>query len=164
VAFSSFIDSLAPVHEMDRPGVLNRQERRQAATVRRRDDRCTMTPATAGVNRCASKDRVKSGQLNEQFIYPVCAGAPIINHQINRLRKVMNPLPANAMNTNLEKPSSQDVALEFLAAEAHIPISEVASLYADELAKLVVSAHVRVFLPIFAVRNVREILAQRSDV
>ena len=49
-----------------------------------------------------------------------------------------------------------------LAAESHLPIDEVAQLYASELEKLAVGAHVTGFLPIFAIRNVREMLEQRA--
>ena len=66
------------------------------------------------------------------------------------------------MNTKPEKQPNQDIAVEFLASESHLPINEVAQLYASELEKLAVGAHVTGFLPIFAIRNVREMLEQRA--
>jgi hypothetical protein len=58
--------------------------------------------------------------------------------------------------------SHQQRAIEFLARESQVPVSEVAQLYQDARAKLEVGARVRTFLGIFAIRNVRKLLRQRS--
>jgi len=54
-------------------------------------------------------------------------------------------------------------AVEFLAHEAHMPIDDVARLYGNELAKLEADARIKSFLPIFALRNVRDILRERTS-
>jgi hypothetical protein len=58
--------------------------------------------------------------------------------------------------------SHQQRAIEFLARESQVPVSEVTQLYEDARAKLEVGARVRTFLGIFAIRNVRKLLRQRS--
>jgi hypothetical protein len=60
--------------------------------------------------------------------------------------------------------SHQKQAVEFLAHESHVPIDDVAQLYGDELAKLEVGARIKGFLPIFAIRRVRDVLRQRGTV
>lgn len=60
------------------------------------------------------------------------------------------------------KPSHQERAVEFLAQESHVSIDDVARLYENELAKLAVGAHTTSYLPIFAIRKVREMLHQHS--
>ncbi|HWR87836.1 MAG TPA: DUF3562 domain-containing protein [Acidiferrobacterales bacterium] len=60
------------------------------------------------------------------------------------------------------KPSHQEGAVEFLAHKSHVSIDDVARLYDTELAKLAVDARTTSYLPIFAIRNVREMLRQRS--
>ena len=58
--------------------------------------------------------------------------------------------------------SHQQRAIEFLAQESQVPINEVAQLYEGERAELEVGARLTGFLPIFAIRKVREMLRQRS--
>jgi hypothetical protein len=43
-----------------------------------------------------------------------------------------------------------------LALESQLPLDTVLDLYEDECAKLEVAARVKSFLPIFAIRNVRD--------
>jgi len=62
------------------------------------------------------------------------------------------------MSTKHSKPSHQDAAVEFLAKKSHVSIDDVLRLYGIELAKLEPGAHITSFLPIFAIRNVTEIL------
>jgi Protein of unknown function (DUF3562) len=66
------------------------------------------------------------------------------------------------MYTDRSKGSYQQRAIEFLARESQVPINEVAQLYEDERAGLAVGARITGFLPIFAIRNVRETLRRRS--
>ncbi|MBT9457929.1 MAG: DUF3562 domain-containing protein [Burkholderiaceae bacterium] len=56
----------------------------------------------------------------------------------------------------------QNRIVAFLAAEAHLPVSDVEELYEHERAELAVGAHIMTFLPIFAIRNVQEILRRRG--
>jgi uncharacterized protein DUF3562 len=58
--------------------------------------------------------------------------------------------------------SHQQRAIEFLARESQVPVSEVARLYEDARAELEIGARVKIFLGIFALRNVRQMLRQRS--
>ena len=58
----------------------------------------------------------------------------------------------------------QQRAIEFLARESQVPINEVAQLYEDERAVLAVGARITGFVPIFAIRKVREILRRRSAI
>jgi hypothetical protein len=58
--------------------------------------------------------------------------------------------------------SQQERAVEVLAQESHAPIDDVAQLYGNELAKLEVDARIKSFIPIIALRNVRDLLRQRS--
>jgi hypothetical protein len=58
--------------------------------------------------------------------------------------------------------SHQQRAIELLARESRVPISEVAQLYEDERAELAVDARITRFLPILALRKVRALLYQRS--
>src|SRR5687768_10820817 len=51
-------------------------------------------------------------------------------------------------------------AIEALAREAHVPIEQVAQLYAHELAVLTAGARITGFLTILTTRKVREILRQ----
>jgi hypothetical protein len=66
------------------------------------------------------------------------------------------------MYADLSKGSHQQRAIEFLAQESQVPINEVAQLYEDERAELEVGARLTGFLPIFAIRKVREMLRRRS--
>jgi hypothetical protein len=61
-----------------------------------------------------------------------------------------------------EKQPDQKRIVAFLAEESHVPIDDVATLYEHQRAELAVGAHITKFLDIFAIRNVREILRQRS--
>lgn len=56
----------------------------------------------------------------------------------------------------------QGPAIELIAHESKVSIESVARLYANELAKLEVGARIRGFLPIFAIKKVREMPRQRS--
>jgi hypothetical protein len=77
----------------------------------------------------------------------------------DRARLGFNGVGKDYMNT------TQSIhAVEFLAHEAHVPIDDVAHLYGNELAKLEVGARIKSFLPIFALRNVRDILRDRTSV
>ncbi len=58
--------------------------------------------------------------------------------------------------------ADQTRIIESLARESEFPIDEVAHLYEDELAELGIGARITSFLPIFALRNVRETLRKRS--
>ena len=58
--------------------------------------------------------------------------------------------------------SDQYLGIEFLARESHKSIEEVAELFKNEIAKLTIDAHIKTFIPIFALRNIRELLHQRS--
>jgi len=66
------------------------------------------------------------------------------------------------MHADHSKGSHQQRAIEFLAQESQVPINEVARLYEDERAELEVGARLTGFLPIFAIRKVREMLCRRS--
>ena len=66
------------------------------------------------------------------------------------------------MYADHSKGSHQQRAIEFLAQESQVPINEVAQLYEDERAGLEVGARITGFLPIFAIRKVREMLRLRS--
>ncbi len=66
------------------------------------------------------------------------------------------------MDAQPGKKSHQQQAIEFLAQESQVPIDEVARLYEDERAGLEVGARLSGFLPIFAIRRVREMLRVRS--
>ena len=58
--------------------------------------------------------------------------------------------------------SDQDLAVEFLARETHLPVGDVERLYVNEMAKLAVGARIKSFLSIFAIRNVRKLLIERG--
>ena len=60
------------------------------------------------------------------------------------------------------KESHHQRAIESLAEESQVPVNEVSRLYEDERAKLEVGARIKGFLGIFAIRNVRNMLRQRS--
>jgi len=66
------------------------------------------------------------------------------------------------MHADHSKGSHQQRAIEFLAQESQVPINEIAQLYEDERAELAVGARLTGFLPIFAIRKVREMLRRRS--
>jgi hypothetical protein len=54
--------------------------------------------------------------------------------------------------------------VEFLARESSVPVDEVARIYAAERAGLAEGARVANFVPIFAIRNVQEILRSRIQI
>ena len=56
--------------------------------------------------------------------------------------------------------SSEPRRIEALALESQVSIDTVLELYEDECAKLEAVAKVKSYLPIFAIRNVRERLDQ----
>jgi len=56
--------------------------------------------------------------------------------------------------------AAHEGAIEALAREAHVPIEQVAQLYAHELAVLTAGARITGFLTILTTRTVREILRQ----
>ena len=60
------------------------------------------------------------------------------------------------------KESHHQRAIESLAEESRVPVNEVAQLYEDAHAVLEADARIRSFLGIFALRNVRKTLRQRS--
>ena len=53
-------------------------------------------------------------------------------------------------------------AIELLARESRVPIEEVARLYEGKRAELEFGARMTSFVPIFAIRRVREMLRQRT--
>ena len=66
------------------------------------------------------------------------------------------------MNAQPRQESHQQRAIEFLAMESQAPVDEVARLYDSKQAELGVGARITGFLPILALRRVREMLRQRS--
>lgn len=67
------------------------------------------------------------------------------------------------MSVSQEKQLDQQKRIvAFLARESHVPIADVATIYEHERAELAVGAHVTKFLHVFAIRNVQEILRERS--
>ncbi len=56
--------------------------------------------------------------------------------------------------------SGESQRIEALALESELPLDTVLGLYEHECAKLGASARVKSFLPIFAIRNVRDRLNQ----
>jgi hypothetical protein len=54
--------------------------------------------------------------------------------------------------------------VEFLARQSSVPVDEVARIYAAERAGLAGAARVATFVPIFAIRNVQEILRHRIPI
>jgi hypothetical protein len=52
-------------------------------------------------------------------------------------------------------------ALDLIAKESQLEVADVAKLYTAELTRLTSGARIARFLPIFALRNVRESLARR---
>ena len=66
------------------------------------------------------------------------------------------------MSALREKQPDQKRIVASLAAECHVPIDDMTTLYEHERAELASSAHITKFLHIFATRNVLEILRQRG--
>ena len=65
-----------------------------------------------------------------------------------------------ASATHLHNSAAHEGAIEALVREAHVPIAQVAQLYARELAVLTAGARITGFLTILTTRTVREILRQ----
>ncbi len=65
------------------------------------------------------------------------------------------------MDSKYSNQSHQELAVVSLASELKISIDEVAVLYGNELTKLKVGSRVSNFLPILALRKVRDTLYQR---
>jgi len=66
------------------------------------------------------------------------------------------------MPTVREKQPDQRRIVASLAAECHVPIGEMATLYEHERAELVLGARITKFLHIFATRNVLEVVRMRG--
>ena len=66
------------------------------------------------------------------------------------------------MRDDRSRESHHQRAIDFLAHESQVPGNEVARLYEDARAELEVGARISGFLGIFAIRNVRKMLRQRS--
>jgi len=66
------------------------------------------------------------------------------------------------MYADHSKESHDQRAIESLAEESQVPVCEVARLYEDARAELEAGARIRSFLGIFALRNVRKTLLERS--
>ena len=67
------------------------------------------------------------------------------------------------MYADLRKESHHQRAIEFLARESQVPVDHVAMLYEKARAELEVGARITSYLGIFAFRNVRKMLRQRSS-
>ena len=65
-----------------------------------------------------------------------------------------------ASATHPHNSAAHEGAIEALTREAHVPIEQVAQLYAHELAVLTAGARITGFLTILTIRKVREILRQ----
>ena len=68
------------------------------------------------------------------------------------------------MQIESSEQSQQDPAVELLAKESKVSIDDVALLYENEVAELEIGARVTGFIPIIAIRNVRQSLRQRRTV
>ena len=66
------------------------------------------------------------------------------------------------MPAMFEKEPDQNRLVALLAAECHVPIGEMATLYEHERAELALGAHITKYLHIFATRNVMDILERRG--
>jgi hypothetical protein len=66
------------------------------------------------------------------------------------------------MPTPNDKPPDQKRLVALLAAECHVPIGEMTTLYEHERAALAVGARVTKYLHVFATRKVLELLRQRQ--
>ena len=62
------------------------------------------------------------------------------------------------MRSKPSKHSHQQGAFESIASESQVPVSDVSRLYSNELARLETDAQVSAFLPIIAIRHVRDSL------
>ena len=70
-------------------------------------------------------------------------------------------MTSHTSDTPLHDSPAQARDIEALAREAHVPLDDVAQLYARELAALTAGARITSFLPILTTRKVRAILRQR---
>lgn len=66
------------------------------------------------------------------------------------------------MYTESRPHTNHESTFEYLSKEFHVQIDDVAHLYKSELDKAGVGARVKIYLSIFALRKVREILRQRN--
>ncbi len=66
------------------------------------------------------------------------------------------------MSSVIENHSDEQRIVDSLASECRVPVSEIATLYAKERARLEQGAHLTEYLPIFATRNVRDIIRMRG--
>ena len=66
------------------------------------------------------------------------------------------------MPATIEKEPDQKRLVALLAAECHVPVGEMATLYEHERAELALDARITKYLHIFATRNVLEILERRG--
>ncbi len=66
------------------------------------------------------------------------------------------------MSSVIENHPDEQRIVDSLASECRVPVSEIATLYAKERATLAQGAHLTEYLPIFATRNVREIIRTRG--
>ena len=62
-----------------------------------------------------------------------------------------------------DKQSDKERNIAFLAERFHAPVSDVATLYEDEVAKLAVGARITTFLHVLAVRKVQDALRNGSN-
>jgi uncharacterized protein DUF3562 len=66
------------------------------------------------------------------------------------------------MHAEREESTHRDVGVEFLAKESNVPVDDVARLYENEVTRIGFGARILHFVPIFALRNVREMLRRRT--
>ena len=57
----------------------------------------------------------------------------------------------------------QTLACELIARESQLTVADVAQLYAAELSRLTSGARIARFLPIFALRNIRDSLRRSAS-
>ena len=57
----------------------------------------------------------------------------------------------------------QTLACELIAEESQLTVADVAQLYAAELSRLTSGARIARFLPIFALRNIRDSLRRSAS-
>lgn len=92
-----------------------------------------------------------------------CAGARL---ELNARTRLLNEPGSITETLWMISPQSRQAdqtrIIELLARESEFPIDEVAHLYEEELAELGIGARITSFLPIFAIRNVREALRKRG--
>src|SRR5437867_5853171 len=84
---------------------------------------------------------------------------------LQRTTRTFEPHESNTMTmlasaTHPHNSAAHEGAIKALAREAHVPIEQVAQLYAHELAVLTAGARITGFLTTLTTRRVREILRQ----